>query len=524
MDEGSLRAAIEAYQIQLQQVEAALCAGVDSAQQTDLLKLKEDILQLIELTESSLVSVKKSQLLASLEESSTPRPVAQETSELSGQRDHLDNEFTVFYSEVAGLSGTASEGGETATHDKVEEDDSDDREEEYEEEEELSGTKVQAPYRSSWGTLEYHNAMVVGSEEPDGDEAQVRVLYLYPTHKAMKPCQFFLEGKCRFMDNCRFSHGEVVHVSELREFLAVDLTALEVGSSCLAKHHDGLWFPAKITDIDGGFYTVKFDSLLLKEAVLEADAVIPPMRQEEQPSSESEDDDGEDFDAAYAKVFNVGKDESCAMASSSALGGWEVHTRGIGSKLMLKMGYEFGKGLGKSLEGRVEPVQALVLPKGRSLDQCAEFTQKKTQAALAKDGSTGTKRKQKKRQISSQKTQHNVFDFLNSKLGDAEPAASPQQSLPTAGKEDAYRGGKTTKKSLNVRLFQAAEKMAQTEKEIQRLTESLKRRNGRDAAVISRLEERLCASRNALQQLKAQEQSIIHQQKKADTHKKMTEF
>lgn len=33
-------------------------------------------------------------------------------------------------------------------------------------------------------------------------------------------------------------------------------------------------------------------------------------------------------------------------ACSSSFGGWEAHTRGIGSKLLVQMGYEFGKGKG----------------------------------------------------------------------------------------------------------------------------------------------------------------------------------
>ncbi|KAL7867304.1 hypothetical protein AOLI_G00151180 [Acnodon oligacanthus] len=466
MDEGSLEQAIETYSAQLQQVEAALACGLGASEQADLLKLKEDLLQLIELTESSLVSVKKSRLLASLEDSSATTTTPTEIQE----QPKLDAEFAAFYSEL-------SEGaGEVAQSPKND----DEEEEEEEEEEDISGTK-----------------------------------------KSMKPCPFFLEGKCRFTDSCRYSHGEVVRVSELRDFLEADFANMQPGSSCLAKHEDSIWYPAKITDIEGGFYTVKFDSLLLKEAVVEADGIIPPLRPDE--SSSDSEEDSEECDTGYAKVFSSYKEEDSAPANSAEFCGWEAHTRGIGSKLLLKMGYELGKGLGKTLSGRVEPVQAVVLPKGRSLDQCAELTQRKTRAAIGKDSLVSGKRKIKRKRTSTS-TRPNVFDFLNSKLGDATSSAATSSVSCSVSGVEAYQGGKSTKRSLNVQLFQTAERVSQVEKEIQRLTESLNRRNGRDATLMSHVEEKLAASRKLLQQLKAQEQSIQRAQKKADTHKKMTEF
>ncbi|EFX79488.1 hypothetical protein DAPPUDRAFT_304466 [Daphnia pulex] len=46
------------------------------------------------------------------------------------------------------------------------------------------------------------------------------------------------------------------------------------------------------------------------------------------------------------------------------LGEWEKHTKGIGAKLLFQMGYQPGKGLGKELQGRSQPVEAQVR-KGR---------------------------------------------------------------------------------------------------------------------------------------------------------------
>lgn len=130
------------------------------------------------------------------------------------------------------------------------------------------------------------------------------------------------------------------------------------------------------------------------------------------------------------------------------------------------------------LSGRVEPVQAVVLPKGSSLDRCAEFTQRKTQAATTKNIPASSKRKMKRKRTSTS-TRPDVFDFLNSKLGDSTLSA-PTPSCSISGVE-AYQGGKSTKRSLNIQLLQTTERMSQVEREIQQLIDSLNRRNGRYA-------------------------------------------
>ncbi|XP_010292030.1 PREDICTED: zinc finger CCCH-type with G patch domain-containing protein isoform X1 [Phaethon lepturus] len=541
MDEESLEAAIQTYNAQLQQVELALGAGLDPSQQSDLIQLQEDLKQLIELTESSLVSVKKSKLLATLDTnaSSSSSPVGPLEQDTNPDHSAQDEEYAAFKEAIAEL-GTeekpSANNDEIASKRDEEIDDKneskyseEEEESDREEEEELSGMKVKAPYYSSWGTLEYHNAMIVGTEDLEDGSAGVRVLYLYPTHKSLKPCPFFLDDKCRFKENCRFSHGQVVSVEELQPFQEPNLSTLEVGSACLAKHSDGIWYTAKITDIDSGYYTVKFDSLLLKEAVVEGDSVIPPLRSEDGASSAESDEDSVD-DSGYAKVIDSGIPENgeWTPACSSSFGGWEAHTRGIGSKLLVQMGYEFGKGLGKNSEGRVEPVQAVVLPRGKSLDQCAEVLQKKKQGKLdpgksrkcqAKGNSSGQS------PAGSRKPPHNVFDFLNEKLrGKSTGEKAGGMALPERNSKEIYHASKSTKKALSVRLFQTMEKIEQTQKDIRGIQQALARNIGRHSIATAQLEEKLANAHKQLGQLQAQEASLQREQKKAETHKKMTEF
>ncbi|XP_021272703.1 zinc finger CCCH-type with G patch domain-containing protein isoform X1 [Numida meleagris] len=545
MDEESLEAAIQAYNAQLQQVELALGVGQDPSQQSDLIQLQEDLKQLIELTESSLVAVKKSKLLASLDtnasaSSSSPQVDALEQ-RVNPDSSAQDEEYAAFKEAIAELgtddepsadnSERSSRGNEESKEKSElkcsEEEEESDREEE--EEEELSGMKVKAPYYSSWGTLEYHNAMIVGTEYLEDGSAGVRVLYLYPTHKSLKPCPFFLDDKCRFKENCRFSHGQVVSVEELQPFQEPNLSALEVGSACLAKHSDGIWYAAKITDIDSGYYTVKFDSLLLKEAVVEGDSIIPPLRSEDGASSAESDEDSVD-DSGYAKVIDSGAPENgeWAPACSSSFGGWEAHTRGIGSKLLVQMGYEFGKGLGKNSEGRVEPVQAVVLPRGKSLDQCAEVLQRKKQGRLDPGNTKKSRAKGNNAGQSpagSRKPPRNVFDFLNEKLRGKSAGEKPGgMTLPERKSKEIYHASKSTKKALSVRLFQTMEKIEQTQKDIKGIQQALARNIGRHSVATAQLEEKLANAHKQLGQLQAQEASLQREQKKADTHKKMTEF
>ncbi|CAN1764657.1 Tuftelin-interacting protein 11 [Linum perenne] len=60
-------------------------------------------------------------------------------------------------------------------------------------------------------------------------------------------------------------------------------------------------------------------------------------------------------------------DEKALVIDSAKVGAFELHTKGFGSKMMAKMGYIEGAGLGKDGQGMAAPIQAIQRPKSLGL-------------------------------------------------------------------------------------------------------------------------------------------------------------
>lgn len=188
------------------------------------------------------------------------------------------------------------------------------------------------------------------------------------------------------------------------------------------------------------------------------------------------------------------------MNGTSALGAWERYTKGIGSQLMLKMGYVMGTGLGRLKDGRVEPVDAIVLPPGKSLDACMDLKERAKDGNLFSAEKIRLKRqrkeeKQRERQAVQDKLKErkagSVFEFLNDKLSLRKCGEHVKRDKNNANKL-VEQLSKQNRESLNKRALGIHENLRQISKEINKTKESMKRQQkGKDMETYSRMEKKL---------------------------------
>ncbi|KAG5896479.1 hypothetical protein JTB14_005860 [Gonioctena quinquepunctata] len=387
----------------------------------------------------------------------------------------------------------------------------------------IEGKKCKAPHQHQWGDVVYHNAMIcsVVSDEIDND-LKVRVLFTNPTHQEMLPCPYYYDSECKFSEEkCRFSHGEVVSYSSLQEYIEPKFELLKMGSKVLAKQSSNLWFRAKIRRIYEDKCLVLFENDK-KQIEVNFEHVLPLHNESEtsEDSSESEEEKADRDD-----VEDIINQSLLVTPSDQALGDWEKHTKGMGSKLMTKMGYITGTGLGKNADGRIDPVSAVVLPAGKSLDHCMKLREQAGGDKNLFSAERKLRRLQKKQEKQNlinyerQQKHENVFKFINKTLEENNERDTGKDHL-----SERQNIKQECSRNLNIKSLQIADNIRKTEKDLEKLKDSLSRHTDVSSNVHIKLKDQLAHIQGQLKMYQSQATMIKNEQSLRNDKKKMTVF
>ncbi|CAF4793458.1 unnamed protein product [Rotaria sp. Silwood1] len=414
---------------------------------------------------------------------------------------------------------TLSSDSDSSDDEEDEDDDDDDDDDEEQAEnpivKEIVGTNCSVKINCPITGLQRHNAVVLGIEFIADNT--VRVLFCQPTRLDFKPCSHFLNDTCRFGDTCKYSHGFVVSVDDLLEYIEVNYDTLAVGQNVVCKQgSDDLWKPGVIESVenDNHLCVIRFTHFNALEAIPFESIITTNSSDETQANNEDEN--------LMNDVLNSIADIPSSSTDQPRLGNlgiWEKHTKGIGSKLLAKMGYKSGQGLGRQNQGLVNPIEAHVLPKGKSLDAVLELKKKNKLPDAFK-----IKKHRKKLTIEKQKKlpeQKDVFTFLD-KIFTSEMKSTNQDSTPSP--LDRFKDDKTTVDEtsllLHTQIGRRNDEIRVLEREIHHLEERLKYNELRGTSIVaSNIKQRLAAKKIQYNKLKHIENNLQSKREQIRTKK-----
>lgn len=167
----------------------------------------------------------------------------------------------------------------------------------------------------------------------------LKVLFLNPVVDKMKPCEHFLNLSCKFEDNCKFSHGELVKFSMIKSYQNPNYSLLKKRCHILIRTESSLWRPGTILEISENLRTCQ---VKLQNSGKMFDCpfsdILPPIDSDLDSSDLSSDEDYDEDSCTTKNVFQI----------DDNFGEWEKFTTGFGSRMLQKLGYVEGQGLGKS--------------------------------------------------------------------------------------------------------------------------------------------------------------------------------
>ncbi|CAL9754691.1 unnamed protein product [Musa acuminata subsp. burmannicoides] len=355
-----------------------------------------------------------------------------------------------------------------------------------------------------------------------GSPTSARISFLTPTSEGMTMCKFFLQQRCRFGNNCRLSHGLIVPISSLKNYIPTVWKQSLVGSSiwAAAGNYSSIWRKAELESWD--------DELMVGQVVFQDDGSSVKLSSDALSISEyAEMSDGEENDDDFSSDGSESSEEEedtdsgighqglgfleatilqkGVQTETTVFAKWEHHTRGIASKMMASMGYREGMGLGASGQGILDPVVVKVLPPKQSLDHAVANENDENSVGRGKRRSRGGKRKREKRYADAARASKaeeekapDVFNFINNQLAGQDVAyVSSNRSKKGTGNAEA-----SARREDRRSLVAYDDEVKELRNKIEKLAEMVNR-NRKDKAIYEAATRKLNETRKALADVEA---------------------
>ncbi|KAG9153604.1 hypothetical protein Leryth_008548 [Lithospermum erythrorhizon] len=305
----------------------------------------------------------------------------------------------------------------------------------------------------------WYNGRIIGVE----GSHSAKVSFLIPTSENMQMCKFFLQQRCRFGNSCRSSHGIDVPISSLKEYIPMKWEQSLVGSSiwALSDRKAGIWRVAELESWDekldegnvvfrddGSSAKVGIESLSLSEFAQVSDEEESCSDFDESENSELSDSDG-GISGGLGFLESTNKQRG-VQSETAIFAKWENHTRGIASKMMANMGYREGMGLGATGQGMVNPIPVKVLPARQSLDHAMENRKDEigNEQKVKKRSRGGKKIRERKLAAAArsaaeqEEPSSDVFSIINTHLakhGQVDTSTNKRNKAPTETRKEDRR-------------------------------------------------------------------------------------
>ncbi|ERN07087.1 hypothetical protein AMTRI_Chr12g240010 [Amborella trichopoda] len=368
-----------------------------------------------------------------------------------------------------------------------------------------------------------------------------KISFSTPTSENMVICKFFLQQRCRFGNNCRLSHGVDMPLSSLKPYIPPIWRQSLVGSSvfALTDSQAGIWREAELESWDDG---LKMGQVVFRDdgthAKLGSDFLslyeYAQLSNEEQETSsrgsETSDDEEDELGASPGGLGLSPNGVGFLQASSlrhgvqtetAVFAKWEVHTRGVASKMMANMGYREGMGLGSSGQGIVDPIPVKVLPPKQSLDYINGVEERETKRE--KKRSRGGRRKREKRYAEAQRAAkaeeevaNDVFGFINNQL-----AMQKENEREKLGRSEVKE--REIKREDRRALVAYDEEVRELRNRVEKLEEMVER-NRREKAVFEAASRKLNETRRALADAEAARAAVSNEVTRKEKEKRWLKF